>query len=211
MSDKSSSPSATYGRLTPEMEKKQAAFLIERLNLLQLYTPQDQNTLGETLEFLKRFAASERGEFEVLRVERDKARAMYERAISHLTRIHAFLNPPIVEVGGKTYRFNNPDANETLQALSDAIRAIPEDLRSVPSAIREKFIRCVWVVERQFGYGKAMRVVASDHPRFSVGTRFDFGFLDIATKEGYLVQIDPVPPHVIHDMEEARRERKRTV
>lgn len=50
---------ATYGRLTPEMEKKQAAFLIERLNLLQLYTPQDQNTLGETLEFLKRFAASE--------------------------------------------------------------------------------------------------------------------------------------------------------
>ena len=72
----------------------------------------------------------------------------------------------------------------------------------------ERMIRCVWVVERAFGYGKAMRVVASDHPRFSVGTRFNFGFLDIAVTEGYRVQIDPVPPHVKHDMEEDRRERQ---
>lgn len=78
----------------------------------------------------------------------------------------------------------------------------------VLSETRDKFIRCVWVVEREFGYGKAMRVVRSDHPRFSVGTRFDFGFLNIAIEEGYRIQIDPVPPHVLHDMEEARRERE---
>lgn len=70
-----------------------------------------------------------------------------------------------------------------------------------------KFIRCVWVVEREFGYGKAMRVVDSDHPRFTVGSRFDYGFLDIAVSAGYRVQIDPVPPHVLHDIKEAKRER----
>lgn len=71
---------------------------------------------------------------------------------------------------------------------------------SAASAIREKFIRCVWVVENEYGYGKAMRVVDSDHPRFQVGTRFDYGFLNIAVTEGYIVQIDPVPLHVQHEM-----------
>jgi hypothetical protein len=72
----------------------------------------------------------------------------------------------------------------------------------------ERFIRCVWVVEREWGYGKAMRVVASDHPRFTVGSRFDFGFLDIAVTEGYRVLIDSVAPHVKHDMEVQRAERR---
>jgi len=34
-----------------------------------------------------------------------------------------------------------------------------------------------------------MRVVFSDHPRFTEGTRFDFGYLEIANQEGYTVEI----------------------
>lgn len=40
--------------------------------------------------------------------------------------------------------------------------------------------------------GKEMRVVESTHPRFSAGTRFDWGFCTIATsEEGYTVEIQP--------------------
>ena len=42
-----------------------------------------------------------------------------------------------------------------------------------------------------FGYTTEMVVVESNHPRFTRGTRFDFGFLRIATDEGYSVEILP--------------------
>lgn len=32
-----------------------------------------------------------------------------------------------------------------------------------------------------------MRVIASDHPRYVVGGRFDFGLFTIATHEGYTI------------------------
>lgn len=32
-----------------------------------------------------------------------------------------------------------------------------------------------------------MHVIASDHERFIVGSRFDFGFFTIATNEGYTI------------------------
>jgi len=53
-----------------------------------------------------------------------------------------------------------------------------------------KTIVVKWVKEEVFGYGrygKAMRVIESDHGRFSNGTRFDFGFFVIATNEGYTI------------------------
>lgn len=51
-----------------------------------------------------------------------------------------------------------------------------------------KTIVVEWIDEElQFGYGKAMRVIKSDHPRFVVGSRFDFGFFGIATDEGYAI------------------------
>ncbi len=34
-----------------------------------------------------------------------------------------------------------------------------------------------WVPEKEYGYGKAMRVIESDHKRFTKGSRFDYGFL----------------------------------
>lgn len=43
-----------------------------------------------------------------------------------------------------------------------------------------KTIIVKWVEEKeQWGYGKAMRVIVSDHERFSNGTRFDYGFFNI--------------------------------
>lgn len=55
-----------------------------------------------------------------------------------------------------------------------------------------KYIVVKWVKEDQFGYGKAMRVVASNHPRWTVGHRFDFGFFGIATDEGYVITSFPI-------------------
>lgn len=50
-----------------------------------------------------------------------------------------------------------------------------------------KTIIVKWVPEKEYGYGKAMKVIISDHPRFAVGSRFDFGFFNIATEEGYMI------------------------
>ncbi len=36
-----------------------------------------------------------------------------------------------------------------------------------------------------------MRVVDSNHPRFSKGKRFDWGFAEIALREGYTLEILP--------------------
>lgn len=44
-----------------------------------------------------------------------------------------------------------------------------------------------WVKEDRYGYGKAMLVIESDHKRFIKGSRFDFGFFDVATNEGYTI------------------------
>lgn len=50
-----------------------------------------------------------------------------------------------------------------------------------------KVIVVKWVPEEEWGYGKAMRVIESDHERFVVGSRFDYGFFRIATDEGYTI------------------------
>jgi hypothetical protein len=50
-----------------------------------------------------------------------------------------------------------------------------------------KKITVQWVPEAEWGYDMAMRVIESNHPRFIVGSRFDFGFFSIATREGYVI------------------------
>jgi hypothetical protein len=64
------------------------------------------------------------------RSERAHWLASYQKAVNVLTGIYGLLNPPETIVGDKKYRFENPHANDTLQALSDAIRAIPAELRT---------------------------------------------------------------------------------
>jgi len=50
-----------------------------------------------------------------------------------------------------------------------------------------KTIIVKWVKEEEYGYGKAMRVIESDHERFIVGSRFDYGFFNVATDQGYTI------------------------
>ncbi len=55
-----------------------------------------------------------------------------------------------------------------------------------------KVIVVQWVPEEEGLYKMAMRVVVSTHPRFTIGTRFDFGFFNIATEAGYLIVSIPL-------------------
>ena len=57
-----------------------------------------------------------------------------------------------------------------------------------------KTIVVQWVPENSL-YEKAMQVVVSNHPRFTVGNRFDLGFMSIVTDEGYTVVSLPMPPY----------------
>ena len=47
-------------------------------------------------------------------------------------------------------------------------------------------VQWVKVTGDQF-YDKEMRIIYSTHKKFIVGYRFDFGFFNIATKEGYSI------------------------
>lgn len=58
-------------------------------------------------------------------------------------------------------------------------------------------IVCEWIEEKDFGYGRAMRVIRSDHPRFVVGSRFDWGFATVAGCQGYSLEILPVPVNLM--------------
>jgi hypothetical protein len=40
-------------------------------------------------------------------------------------------------------------------------------------------------------YRTALRVVTSSHPRFPMGSRFDYGFMSIAIEQGYTITVLP--------------------
>ena len=42
-------------------------------------------------------------------------------------------------------------------------------------------------------YDIEIRVVYSNHKRFTRGTRFDFGFLELASRAGFIIEILPSP------------------
>jgi len=70
-------------------------------------------------------------EREVLRHERDHARAQVDNAVKLLTGIHALLYPdPIKTKDGRTmvFRPNDPDPHTILQELSERIRALPDEM-----------------------------------------------------------------------------------
>lgn len=76
-------------------------------------------------------------ENEVFRAERDHARAQFDNAARLLTGIHALLYPPqLILQDGRTLAFRptNPDPHEVLQALSDRIRALPDELEKLRAA-----------------------------------------------------------------------------
>lgn len=57
-----------------------------------------------------------------------------------------------------------------------------------------KVIIVQWIKTENF-YGAEMRIIKSDHPKFIERSRFDFGFFQIATSEGYT--IISLPPEEI--------------
>lgn len=58
---------------------------------------------------------------------------------------------------------------------------------------KKKVIVCEWFEEKQWGYDHALRVIESNHPRFIKGSRFDWGFANLATQEdGYELKIKPL-------------------
>jgi len=56
-------------------------------------------------------------------------------------------------------------------------------IKKIVAQYVERFGEEVW---------KEMRIIESNHPRFVVGSRFDFGFLQIASGEGYEITIKPL-------------------
>lgn len=84
-------------------------------------------------------ADQERAErlIEVLRIERDTARAQKDHLVKLLTSIHALLYPrPITTPEGRTYVFQLPadDAQRFMRDISQRIHEIPEKLAEVAPA-----------------------------------------------------------------------------
>jgi hypothetical protein len=113
---------AVVGELVAEMRQRAE---------LQPYN--DMATLAlqwaDRLSALTAEAGKGEREIEVLRHERDHARGCYDRAVKILAGIHAVIYPAIVKLAdGRAFAFNSPLLHEQMQALSDRIRAIPDEL-----------------------------------------------------------------------------------
>lgn len=78
----------------------------------------DWQKTAKDLEFALRVVANER--------DREAARAKFLG--DYLARIHGYLYPPLMTVEGRTYAFHPPNPHEYMQKLSDAIRAIPDQI-----------------------------------------------------------------------------------
>ena len=66
---------------------------------------------------------------EIYAAERDHANQRYFNAVRLLTGIHALLYPPrFTDHNGRTWQFKSPLAEEQMQALSDCIRALPDEI-----------------------------------------------------------------------------------
>lgn len=71
---------------------------------------------------------------EILRIERDHARARFDHSIKLLVGIHSLLYPaPLNMEDGRimVFRPKDPDPHEVLQALSDRIRALPDEIEKI--------------------------------------------------------------------------------
>lgn len=77
---------------------------------------------GQQIEQLQR-------QCEVLRAERDQARARVDNAVNLLTGIHSCMYPSAVKMeDGRLMVFRPENPHEYLQALSDRIRSLPDEM-----------------------------------------------------------------------------------
>jgi len=78
-------------------------------------------------------------ECEILSIERDHARIMYENAVKLLTSIHSCMYPNAVKMeDGRVMVFRPENPHEYLQALSDRIRALPDEIAAIKAVEGEK-------------------------------------------------------------------------
>ena len=75
----------------------------------------------------------------VFRGERDQARARVDRAVELLTSIHSCMYPNAVKMAdGRLMVFRPENPHEYMQALSDRIRALPDELEKLDEPKRAK-------------------------------------------------------------------------
>ena len=72
-----------------------------------------------------------------------------------------------------------------------------------------KTIIIKWVITPNTVYDREMKVIHSTHPRFVEGYRFDYGFANISSNEGYTIVILPVDDDPIEPDEEWTKEEKK--
>lgn len=87
----------------------------------------------EAAEVIERLARQN----EIAQYERKRANARVDNAVEIFTKIHSLLYPPrITDGNGVTYEFKYPgDPHELLQALSDRIRAIPDEVAELKQGV----------------------------------------------------------------------------
>jgi hypothetical protein len=74
---------------------------------------------------------------EIYAIERDHARACYDKTVRILTGIHALLYPPrFTDNDGRVWEFRSPIAQEQMQELSDRIRALPDEIEKTDAAMK---------------------------------------------------------------------------
>lgn len=97
----------------------------------------EYNVLGteRDLARLRAMWLKEDREREILRSELDRARMTNEHLVKVLSGIYGLLYPPLVKLSdGRAFAFKpqNLDPHEYMQALSDRIRAIPDEIAALP-------------------------------------------------------------------------------
>lgn len=92
-----------------------------------------QQELADARRLVDRYKRSA----EIYAIERDRAMARYDITVKILIRIHALLHPPKVTDGrGQTFAFHSPMLDAQVQALSDRIRAIPDEIAEADEAMK---------------------------------------------------------------------------
>lgn len=124
--------------LTAEVERKMSAgeFLIQQNAELTAEVEYWKNIRTENAVYFEKREAELTTHRDILTHELNYARERFNKAIRVLSGIHSLLYPPhFTDKDGKVLAFKSPIVEEQIQALSDKIRAIPDDISAIDAAI----------------------------------------------------------------------------
>ena len=95
----------------------------------------DDLALIHELEEVKRQLERAKLSARVYADERDAAYARLASVTAVLSRIYNLIYPPTFKVGGVLHGFKSPHLHEQMQALSDIIRGIPDQLEKAKKSV----------------------------------------------------------------------------